>query len=100
MICQFPNSECLARGNPHGSGVNPGRRLLDMPRKAQINHPAVGNPIVRSYPDGNEKKKNCRPKQSQAKPGCPKALADPNTQGGSPFRRKKKTWVALNPLSI
>jgi hypothetical protein len=60
-----------------------------MPGKAQINHPAIGNPVVRACPGHDNEEKNSSPKKDEAKPGAPITPANSNTQGNSPFRRKK-----------
>jgi hypothetical protein len=68
-----------------------------MPGNTQINHPAIGNPVIRPYAGYDKEKKNCSPKKDQTKPGCPKTPANSNSQGSSPFRREK-TPVALGTL--
>ena len=96
VIRELSDGEGLAGGDPHRSGVNSGRGLLDMPGKTLVNHPAVGNPVIRRHSGDNEEKKKRRPKKSQAKPGYPKTPADSNSQRSSPFRRTIKSgtrWV-------
>jgi hypothetical protein len=70
-----------------------------MTGKAQINHPAVGNPVVRANPGNGNDKKNCSPKKDEAQPGAPITPADSNTQGISPFRREKNRPSLLRPRS-
>src|SRR4029077_17420539 len=87
VIGQIRHCEGFASVNPHGSGIDPGSRLLNMTGKTKIDHPPIGNPVISSYADGNKDEKNCSPKKNQAKPGAPIALANSNSQGSSPFRR-------------
>jgi hypothetical protein len=71
---------------------------LNVPGKAQVNHPAIGNPEIGPYARCNNEKKNRNPKQDQDKPGNPIAPANSNPQGSSPFRREKTpvTRIILN----
>ena len=87
MVGERPDREGLAGGNPHRRRINSGRRLLDAPRKPQVNHAAIRNPVVGERTRDDEQKNNCRSQQSQTNPRCPKTMAYSNSQEGSPFRR-------------
>jgi hypothetical protein len=76
--------------DPQRSSINPGCGLLNMSGKTKVNHPAVGNPVVRPEAGRDNKQKNCNPKKDQTKPGSPISPANSNTQGSSPIRREKK----------
>jgi hypothetical protein len=62
--------------------------LLNVAGKALVNHPAEGNPVVRTNADGDENEKNSGPKKTQSPPGSPKTPANSNSQDISPFRRE------------
>ena len=85
--------------DPHGSGINLGCRLLNMPGKTQIDHPAIGNPVIRPHAGCGKEKKNRSPKKDQPKPGSPETPANSNTQGSSPFRREKTLCGPQEPNS-
>src|ERR1700674_4427637 len=87
----------FASVDSQGSGINPSRCLLNMSGKTQINHPAIGNPVISPNAGYGKEKKNCGSKKDQPKPGSPKTPANSNTHGSSPFRREK-TLVALRTL--
>src|SRR5216683_5457658 len=99
VICHIRQGEVLPCVDPHGSGINPGCGLLDMTGKTQIDHPAIGNPVIRPYTGYNNKKKNCSPKKDQTKTGCPKTPVNSNTQDSSPFRREKTARRSRCPNS-
>jgi hypothetical protein len=97
MIGHIGQAQRFARIDPHGRGINLGCRLLNMPGKSQIDHPAKGNPVIRPNAGDAKKKKYESPEKDQPKPGSPETPANSNTQGNSPFRREKPS-VALSTL--
>jgi hypothetical protein len=63
--------------------------LLDVSRQAQIDHPAIGNPVMRGDPGANQDKKDSGSNKYEAEARYPPAPADANAQRVSPFRRDK-----------
>ncbi len=100
VIGHVRQAQRFARIDPHGSGINPGCGLLDMPGKTQIDHPAKGNPVIRPNGGYAKKKKYDSPKKDQPEPGSPETPADSNTQGSSPFRREKTLCSPQYPICL
>jgi len=48
VIRHIRHGKGFAGVDPHRSGINPGCGLLNMPGKTQIDHPSIGNPVIRS----------------------------------------------------
>ena len=60
VIRKLFDGEVLAGGDFHRSGVDAGGGLLDMPGKTLVNHPAIGNPVIRRHAgDKEEDKQSC-----------------------------------------
>src|SRR5215471_20972725 len=49
VISHCRNAERFPGGNAHWCGVNSCGGLLEIPGKAQVNHPAKGNPVIGAY---------------------------------------------------
>jgi hypothetical protein len=61
--------------------------------KAEVNHPAEGNPVIRPDSSDDNQPKKRGAKKDQANPRGPISLADSNAQSRSPFRREKTPYT-------